>query len=76
MGAGCGPIPVGGSAEPPGDRPRGVCNELIGPQGALAQVVCVPVGADGVAAAGAAVVLIGAVAGRDAGMSPPLVFTA
>ena len=56
--AGGGPVAVGGGAEPPGDGRGGVGGELLGPEGALAQVVGVAVGADGVAAAGPAVVLV------------------
>lgn len=48
---------VGVGAEPPGDRRRGMRGELIGLCGAFAQVTGVLVGADGVAASGAAVVM-------------------
>jgi hypothetical protein len=57
VGAGNSPVAVGDRAEPPGRRARGVRGELVGLVGAFAQVAGVLVGADGVAAAGAAVVL-------------------
>ena len=57
MGTGGGPVPVGGGAESAGNGPGSAIGELVGPTGALAQGESVPVGADGVAAAGLAVVL-------------------
>jgi hypothetical protein len=57
VGIGVGPVAVGGGAEPPGDRPGGVRGQLVGLGCALAQGAGVYVGADGVAAAGPAVVL-------------------
>ncbi len=57
VGTGDSPVAVGGCAEPPGDGFGGVRGELVGLGGALAEVAGVLVGADGVAAAGTAVVL-------------------
>jgi hypothetical protein len=51
-------VGVGGGTQPPGDRRGGVRGELLSMEGALAQVAGVLVGADGVAAAGAALVLV------------------
>ena len=61
MGVGGSPVPVGRGAEPPADGRWSVRGELVGPGGALAQVVGVPVGAGGVA---------GSRAGSRAGSGP------
>jgi hypothetical protein len=53
------PVAAGGGAQPPGDGRGRAVGELLGAGCAVAQVAGVPVGTDGVAAAGAAVVLAG-----------------
>jgi hypothetical protein len=58
VGVGGGAVAVDGGSEPPGDRLGGVRGELTGLCGTFAQVAGVLVCADGVAAAGPAVVLV------------------
>jgi hypothetical protein len=58
VGVGGGPVAAGGGPQPRGDGTGRGCGELLGPGCAVAQVACVLVGADGVAAPGAAVGLV------------------